>query len=1002
MKNPLRRLYFLLCIPYICLVLRFWSLAEDAYITFRYSRNLAQGLGPRFNLGDHTPVEGYSNFLWMLIAAAFEYLGMDVTFWMPIISFASGLWLLWLVLHTLHVRLDMSLMVTAMAGAAFALFTPIVVWSTSGLATMPQSALMFAAFVWLAYGEGRREAVLAGTFALLLALVRTEGIAWAMVMAGCATASRVLRAKPLKQTLAGYFGVLLTGFALYFAWRYSYYEQLFSNTAHAKVDLSGQSIARGIQYVSYYGLLMVSPLVLVPASFVATFGQRRNHGLAFAAMAVGVPTYALVVSGDYMAYFRMMVPGVAFMVVTLAFFYEWALERYRNQLPLITSLATSVVLLGMLPGFNILLAPERLVNAVTTRLIHLRVLQRILDKDGLDVDRDTRLFGLGAPVHLPQARNEYRQWEKMKANPVKWKVEAEAILKAAKPEDRLVTGTIGSFGYYSNLYIFDQNGLIDGNVSTREVPKLLWPGHDKYVEKTHFLKEKPEILEHKVIFGPDAAGQIERIGSNWNVRSTRDWYYPEVKRVQVDSPKRPAFVVLQRRAESPKQAAEGWRSFNQKWRRPRASERRSGGGHKSTPELEGAITTSLPGGRWRTFTDQADLSESALEELSLLEAIGYVSGSVKATDPKSGVTIHDPERTQPGHMLYTSGHSPTAVLTDINGNVKHRWKYRFNDIWPDYPVEKEHPGRRFWRRAYLLPHGKLLAIHEGLGLVMLNKRSKLLWETANRSHHDLDIAKNGDIFVLTRVAHIVDWFDSDKPVLEDFVTVLDSGGQEKYSISILEAFERSDFDDVWRPKYQGKDVFHTNSIKILDGRIANRIPAFKKGNLLLSMRGISGLAVLDIDQKKIVWAVNGDFEVQHDSKILETGSMLIFNNSESKYSTVMEVDPVTMETVWAFEGSPEQPFKSETCGLADRLPNGNTLIVESDRGRTFEVTPTGEIVWEFRSPHRAGPDNEYVATLLQATRLIDADLSWLNDVGKKGEGETQSTSPKGPRGQPDD
>ena len=37
---------------------------DDAYITFRYSRNLAEGLGPVWNAGD--PVEGYTNFLWML------------------------------------------------------------------------------------------------------------------------------------------------------------------------------------------------------------------------------------------------------------------------------------------------------------------------------------------------------------------------------------------------------------------------------------------------------------------------------------------------------------------------------------------------------------------------------------------------------------------------------------------------------------------------------------------------------------------------------------------------------------------------------------------------------------------------------------------------------------------------------------------------------------------------------------------------------------------------
>jgi len=40
---------------------------DDAYITFRYSRSLAEGMGPYFNPGEH--VEGYTNFLLMLLLA---------------------------------------------------------------------------------------------------------------------------------------------------------------------------------------------------------------------------------------------------------------------------------------------------------------------------------------------------------------------------------------------------------------------------------------------------------------------------------------------------------------------------------------------------------------------------------------------------------------------------------------------------------------------------------------------------------------------------------------------------------------------------------------------------------------------------------------------------------------------------------------------------------------------------------------------------------------------
>ncbi|HHX77017.1 MAG TPA: hypothetical protein GX697_01515, partial [Firmicutes bacterium] len=41
---------------------------------------------------------------------------------------------------------------------------------------------------------------------------------------------------------------------------------------------------------------------------------------------------------------------------------------------------------------------------------------------------------------------------------------------------------------------------------------------------------------------------------------------------------------------------------------------------------------------------------------------------------------------------------------------------------------------------------------------------------------------------------------------------------------------------------------------------------------------------------------------------------------------------------------------SDRCSSADRLPNGNTLITETIRGRVIEVTPDREIVWEFLNP----------------------------------------------------
>jgi hypothetical protein len=83
---------------------------------------------------------------------------------------------------------------------------------------------------------------------------------------------------------------------------------------------------------------------------------------------------------------------------------------------------------------------------------------------------------------------------------------------------------------------------------------------------------------------------------------------------------------------------------------------------------------------------------------------------------------------------------------------------------------------------------------------------------------------------------------------------------------------------------------------------------------------------------------------------------------------VLEIDPITQEILWSYGGA-DDSFFSRTLGTCQRLPGGNTLIVESENGRALEVTPDGTIVWEYRNPHRAGADDEFVAALMDVVRL---------------------------------
>jgi hypothetical protein len=75
--------------------------------------------------------------------------------------------------------------------------------------------------------------------------------------------------------------------------------------------------------------------------------------------------------------------------------------------------------------------------------------------------------------------------------------------------------------------------------------------------------------------------------------------------------------------------------------------------------------------------------------------------------------------------------------------------------------------------------------------------------------------------------------------------------------------------------------------------------------------------------------------------------MLIFDNGLSR-SRVIEIEPRSGRIVWSY--APRSGFFSEYRGSNQRLPNGNTLITESDTGYVLEVTREGRVVWKFANP----------------------------------------------------
>jgi hypothetical protein len=383
-------------------------------------------------------------------------------------------------------------------------------------------------------------------------------------------------------------------------------------------------------------------------------------------------------------------------------------------------------------------------------------------------------------------------------------------------------------------------------------------------------------------------------------------------------------------------------------------------------------------GRWRKA--RTTLSEAQREELKQLEAIGYVSGSIEA-EGLGGVTTYDKASAYEGYNFYTSGDRPGAVLMSMDGKIIHQWELSFAEAFPNATRDdRQSNGAHHWRRAKLLKNGDVIVVFGGLGIMRVDKDSKLLWAAYNRAHHDAQIMPNGDIYTLTRRSHMVPRVNKRSPIAEDYISLLDSNGTEKASWSVLEAVEKWQGPRIWNPKAQKKgDIFHTNAILLLERDYTDQHPAFTKGRVLTSMRQLDALALIDLQTNEVVWTHTGKFRGQHDPRMLADGKLLFFdNNGRKKSSAVIELNLQTGRPAWRFAGTEEQPFHTRFCGTAARLPNGNTLVTESDNGRAFELTPDKKIVWEFQNPARAGDNMEFIAALFEVERHDMAlDLSWL-------------------------
>ena len=131
-----------------------WML-DDAFISFRYARNFAEGHGLVYNPGED-PVEGYTNFLWTFLLGLGAMADLDIVHLSRVLGAAAAVLTLVLVANAHRFIARMTPLASALAVLFLATYAVFLPWPTSGMETTLFGLLLLAALLMHARSLGRK------------------------------------------------------------------------------------------------------------------------------------------------------------------------------------------------------------------------------------------------------------------------------------------------------------------------------------------------------------------------------------------------------------------------------------------------------------------------------------------------------------------------------------------------------------------------------------------------------------------------------------------------------------------------------------------------------------------------------------------------------------------------------------------------------------------------------------------------------------------------------
>ena len=420
--------------------------SDDGYIAFQYVRNLLRGEGLVYNPGER--VEGYNNFLWMILLAGTQALLPKV----PLLRIAQGLGVVFGV-ATIISMLRFSARIPErpwpfqLVGAAFlAAHAGFAASATSGLETTLTAFLLltgatsYVTFLTTGQGLWRSSAIFA-----LAALAHPDGaVAFLVTTVHAAWMLRKRTGRLVSREIVTWLVVFAAIYVPYYVWRFNYYGYPLPNTAYAKVGTGLHQHLRGIAYLARY-LAFYGGVMAIPGVLLLLRKPRAAWRDYFALLVAGQALYIIYVGGDGLAFFRFVVyiAPVGYLLVQ-----EGLADLYQRVAAPLAPRASRTVLVAsvLLVAIGLGLTMDQSVGALVVPSRHRWYEpQAELSFPGRGSDHDYKWFDNYFVERLARA--------------ARW-------LDANSPRNAVIASTpAGSIAFHMDRYVIDMLGLNDVHIA---------------------------------------------------------------------------------------------------------------------------------------------------------------------------------------------------------------------------------------------------------------------------------------------------------------------------------------------------------------------------------------------------------------------------------------------------------------------------------------------------------------------------------------------------------